>query len=68
MDVIGFLISLLVLCLIFGVIYYIITLLPLPAPFGQIALIILALVFLLVLLNEVGFIGLGGPHLYVRRP
>ena len=48
---ISLLIYLLVLCLVFGVVYYIITLIPLPAPFRQIALIVLALIFLLVLLS-----------------
>jgi hypothetical protein len=63
MDIISLLITILVLCLVFGVVYYIITLIPLPAPFAQIALIVLALIFLLVLLNEVGFLG-GRPLLY----
>jgi len=48
---ISLLIDLLVLCLVFGVAYWIIGLLPLPAPFRQIALVVMALIFLLVLLN-----------------
>lgn len=35
------LVSLLVLVLVFGLLYYLITLLPLPAPFKNVALIIL---------------------------
>jgi hypothetical protein len=49
--VISLLIYLMILCLVFGVVYYIITLIPLPAPFRQIALLVLALIFLLVLLS-----------------
>ena len=48
---IGLLINLLILCLVFGVVYWIITLIPLPAPFARIAQIVLALIFLLVILN-----------------
>ena len=46
---IGILISLLVLVLVFGIAWWIITLLPLPAPFGQIAQVLLLLILLLVL-------------------
>lgn len=45
------LISLLVLVLIFGVAWWIITLIPLPPPFHQVAQVVLALIFLLVLLG-----------------
>jgi hypothetical protein len=37
--------------LIFGVVWWIITLIPLPAPFAQIAQVVVALIFLLVLLS-----------------
>lgn len=40
---------LIVLCIVFGVLYKIITLLPLPAPFGTIALLLLLLVFVLII-------------------
>ena len=50
---VGLLISLIVLCIVFGVLYYIIGLIPLPAPFGTIALLLLALVFLLVVFSYV---------------
>jgi hypothetical protein len=45
------LITLLVYCLVFGVLYYVISLLPLPPPFGQIAQIVLALILLLVVVD-----------------
>jgi hypothetical protein len=52
---IAFLIYLLVLCLVFGLIYYVITLLPLPQPFKNVAVILIVLIFVLVLLS--GFYG-----------
>ena len=48
---ISLLVGLLVLCLIAGVVWYIITLLPLPHPFGLIAQLIILLIFVLVLLG-----------------
>ena len=48
---ISLLIYVLILCLVFGVIYYVITLLPLPPPFGLIVQVILALILVLVLLD-----------------
>lgn len=44
------LITLLILVLVFGVLYYAISLVPLPPPFSQIAMLILAIIFVLVLL------------------
>ena len=49
---ISLLISILILLLFAGILYYIVTLLPLPAPFKNIALIILLLIVLLVLLMK----------------
>jgi uncharacterized membrane protein (GlpM family) len=48
---ISILIYILILCLVFGVVYYVITLLPLPPPFALIAQVILALVLVLCLLD-----------------
>lgn len=48
---IEFLISLVILCLVFGLIYYIVTLIPLPEPFKKIAVIAVLLIFVLVLLG-----------------
>ncbi|ARL77590.1 hypothetical protein [Burkholderia pseudomallei] len=47
---IGALIRILVAVLILGLLYYIVTLLPLPAPFAQIARIVAIVICLLVLL------------------
>jgi len=45
------LITLLVVILIFAIIWYAITLIPLPPPFGQIAQVIVLLVLVLVLIS-----------------
>jgi hypothetical protein len=45
------LIYLLVLVLIFGLIVYAVRMLPLPAPWNQVALVVVALIFILLLLN-----------------
>ena len=45
------LIWVLILCLVFGLIVWAIQLIPLPAPFGQIALAVVALIFILVLVG-----------------
>lgn len=48
---ISLLVAILVLCLVFGVILYIIRLLPIPEPFGQVATIIVALILVLLLID-----------------
>ena len=48
---IDFLVSLIILCIVFGLIYYIVTLLPLPDPFKTIAVIAVLLIFILILLG-----------------
>jgi hypothetical protein len=53
------LVSLLVLVIVAGLIWYLITLLPLPAPFKQVAMVIVILIAILVL---VGYLP-GGPRL-----
>lgn len=45
------LIYLLILCITFGLIYYIVTLLPLPQPFKNVAIIIVVLIMVLILLG-----------------
>lgn len=45
------LIWILVLCLFFGVILYVVQLLPLPAPFHHIAYAIIALIFVLLIIS-----------------
>jgi hypothetical protein len=47
---IEFLIWVVILCIIFGLIYYIVSLMPLPPPFKNIAMIVILVVFLLILL------------------
>lgn len=42
--------SLLVMVIVFGVIYWIVTLLPLPEPFKKIAVIVVLVIFLLYML------------------
>jgi hypothetical protein len=43
--VLSLLITILIMCLIFGVIWWVITLIPLPAPFAQVARVVIALIF-----------------------
>ena len=45
------LITLLIVCLVLGVIYYIITILPLPAPFRTIALVIIGVIAIIYLIS-----------------
>lgn len=47
---IDILIWIVILCIVFGLIYYIITLMPLPPPFKNIAMIVILVIFLLILL------------------
>ena len=54
------LMSLLVAVIIFGLLVYVVQLLPLPAPFGTIALVILVIIFLLYLLQFVPHSGWRG--------
>jgi hypothetical protein len=50
---IGMLITLLVLCLIFGLIWYLIGILPVPQPFKNVILIIMVIIAIIVLLSFV---------------
>ena len=62
---ISLLVWILVLVLVFGVVIYVVQLLPLPAPFGQIALAVVALIFVLLIISML----LGGiPLQPVRLP
>jgi hypothetical protein len=62
---ISLLVSLIVILLVFGVVWYIIGLLPLPDPFGLVVRVVFALVLLLVLLNFL--VPLTGAHSYYFR-
>lgn len=57
------LITLLIYLLILGVIYWVITLLPLPAPFRTVAIVIFAVVVIVILLNFLMGGSLGLPAL-----
>lgn len=57
---IGFLISLLILCLVVGVIFWILSLLPIPQPFLNIAKAVVAIICLIWLLGMLP--GLGYAH------
>ncbi len=48
---IALLVDLLILILVCGLVWYIVGLLPLPAPWKQIAMVILALILVLILLG-----------------
>ena len=63
---ISLLVSVLILILVFGALYYVLQLIPLPAPFGQIALIILGLIFVLVLISML--LPLVGVHPFYSGP
>lgn len=51
------LISLLIFIIIFGLLYWCVTLLPIPQPFRNVALVILILICIIVLLNSLGVVG-----------
>jgi hypothetical protein len=55
------LIYLLILCVVFGLIYWVVQQLPLPEPFGRIARVVIVVIgciaLLMVLLNVLGYSG-----------
>lgn len=57
MDLVSLLITIIVLGLIVWLLFYVIDILPLPAPFGAVAKAIVALIVVLILLGQIGFIG-----------
>lgn len=57
--------SLLVTIIILGLLYYCVTLLPLPEPFHKIAIVIFILIAILWL---VGYLGVYGPSPYWGHP
>lgn len=59
------LISLLVTVIVIGLLYYCVTLLPLPEPFKRIAIVIFILIAIVWLL---GFVGVWGPQPYWGGP
>jgi len=65
---INLLIYVLALCLGFGLLYYIVSLFPLPDPFGKIARLVILVIFLLILLSLVlNVLGMGSlPSFHIR--
>jgi hypothetical protein len=63
----GILVTILVMCIIFGLIWWIFTQIPLPAPFAQIARVVIVVIFvvwlLYLLVPLTGGLALGHPLL-----
>lgn len=57
---INLLVGLLILALVIYCVFLVVGMLPLPEPAKQIVVIILAIIFLLVLLRQLGILGGGG--------
>ena len=55
--------SLIVYVVILGLLYYVITLLPLPDPFPLVVKILFVVLLILILLNAVGYVSFPAPHL-----
>lgn len=51
---IALLINLLILCLVFGLIYWVVGMLPIAQPFKNVVLVILAIILILILLGMIG--------------
>ena len=58
--------SLLVIVIVLGLIYWLITMLPIPAPFKTVAIVIFIIICILVLLNMIGIFDTGIGHLRIR--
>lgn len=67
MDLIGLLVDIVILCIVGGLLYWIVTLLPIPDPFKTIAVVCVLVIFLIVLLSAL--VGGGGflPHYRIIR-
>jgi hypothetical protein len=61
---IDLLIYLLVLCLIFGLIFWVIRQIPLPAPFASIAIAVIGVIFIIILLSML--VGGAPPFRFIR--
>jgi len=60
---IALLIYLIVLCVIFGLVIYVIQYLPIPPPFKNVVIVLAALILILILLSLIGVVPLGTPRL-----
>lgn len=56
-------IALIVYVVILGLLYYCVTLLPLPAPFPLVVKILFIILLILVLLNAIGYVTFPSPRL-----
>jgi hypothetical protein len=65
MEMIGLLVNLIVFCIVAGLLYYLVTLLPLPAPFAQIIQVAVIIICLLIVLGMF-YGGISMPHLNFR--
>jgi membrane protein YdbS with pleckstrin-like domain len=65
LSVISILVSLLIACIICGLLYWLVTLIPLPPPFGKVAQVIIAAIFVLWLIFLL--LPLTGTHYPVLR-
>lgn len=64
---IGLLIDILIFCLIAGLIWYVITLIPLPPPFHVVARVVFAVICVLILIQLLLGVTGAGPGLYWGR-
>lgn len=60
MDLVHLLIWILVLCLIAGLIWYVIGMMPIPQPFKNVVVIVFCIILIIVLLNMMGMLGGAG--------
>lgn len=59
------LIGLLIVVIVFGLLFYCVSLLPLPAPWGTIARVLLLVIAIIWLLSMLGVVG-GGTTFHIR--
>ena len=58
-------ITLIVYLIVLGLLYYLVSLIPLPHPFGQIVQVLFILLAILVVLSAFGIISGGLPHIRI---
>ena len=58
-------ITLIVYLIVLGLLYWLVSLIPLPAPFGQLVQVLFVILAVLVVLSAFGIIGGGLPHFRV---
>jgi predicted membrane channel-forming protein YqfA (hemolysin III family) len=65
MDLIGLLVTVVILALVFWLVYWLLTLIPLPEPFKTVVTVLLGLLGVIILLSLL-FGGISLPHLHWR--